>query len=77
MLTLNRLDYIELRESANKNAGILGDAAERCENADLDATAEYRAYDTACTALDALDALGYKLGYLDAETNEYISRDEK
>lgn len=72
MRTLNRLGYIELRELAYKNAGILGDAAERFELVDLNT-----AYDAACEGLDAIDTLGYSLGYLDAETNEYIPANDE
>lgn len=68
MRILNKLGYVELRESAYKNAGLIGTAAERFERIELNA-----AYDAVCNALDEIDALGYSLGYLDPETNEYIN----
>jgi hypothetical protein len=65
MRRLNRAGFKELRDEAYKSAGIVGNAAERFESPQLTC-----AYSLMCEGLDAIDDLGYKLGYLDPETNE-------
>lgn len=59
--------YLSIRTTAYKQVGELGTRAELWNIPELNA-----AYDKACQSLDAIDALGIRLGYLDAETNEVL-----
>lgn len=69
MRTLNFQGFKALRENAYAQAGIIGDVAERFAGL---STQLARAYNSSCETLDAIDQLGFELGYLDGETNEYI-----
>lgn len=65
---MNRTEYVNLRQSAYALVGVVGTTAEL-----LDVTSEFdSAYCKGCGMLDAIDALGVRLGYVDAETNEVI-----
>lgn len=66
-MKLTKAKYKDLRESALKIAGELGTLAEINES-----TNEIRAYDKSCEMLDSIDEIGFKLGYLDIETCEYL-----
>lgn len=65
MRKLNREGYRELREESYKSVGIVGNAAERFQDTQLEI-----AYIRMSQGLDAIDQLGYDLGYLDSDTNE-------
>jgi len=64
---LKRKNYLKLRQDAYAFAGILGTDAELTNIPELST-----AYESMGPALDAIDALGYRLGILDPETNEEL-----
>lgn len=66
-MKLSKSEFKKLRNTMYKAAGELGTLAELKESFEL-----ANAYTHYCNALDFIDALGYKLGYLNPETNEDI-----
>jgi hypothetical protein len=64
---MNKLKYLQLRGRLYKQIGQLGNEAL------MTCIPELRtAYSDACLALDSIDSLGVRLGYLDPETNEEV-----
>ncbi len=63
---LKKDEYFQLRNELYNAVGELGTLAEKYEY-DL-----FNAYDSGCNMLDYIDDLGYKLKYLDPETNEEL-----
>jgi len=64
--------YRALRENAYAQAGIIGDTAEKYGHLSLHLA---DAYSHSCDSLDSIDQLGYELGYLNSDTNEYTEYD--
>jgi len=63
---MNRAQYFQLRDQAYKLVGVVGTEAEGGSESDELSDA----YRRGSEMLDAIDALGYRLGFLDPETNE-------
>ena len=62
---MSRGEYLGMRGKAYSDAGTIGALAETTDYEELAA-----AYANLCFALDAIDALGVRLGIIDYETNE-------
>lgn len=65
---MKRQEYFQLRDQAYKLVGVVGTEAEDVSESDELSDA----YRHGSEMLDAIDALGYRLGFLDPETNEEI-----
>lgn len=66
-LMLTRESFLRLRTKAYKMAGEIGTIGET--EGELSS-----GYHHMCKALDEIDALGYRLGILDSETNEVLPK---
>ena len=66
-MKLTKAKFKDIRDNAYKMAGELGTLAEIG-----DCWGSGQAYNKSCDMLDAIDEIGYRLGYLDAETNEEL-----
>jgi len=68
---MTRAKYKALRIKAYKLTGEIGTMAEKLGNEMPQLNASYHEM---CRGLDAIDELGVSLGYIDAETNDFIDR---
>lgn len=70
---MTRHKYKALREKFYKVSGEVGTMAE-LETSQYDHAHLAEAYARSCEALDAIDALGVSLGFIDPETNDFTDR---
>lgn len=70
---MTRAKYKALRDKLYKSMGELGTMAEN-ETSSYDHAHLAEAYARGCEMLDAVDALGVSLGYIDPDTNDLTDK---